>query len=159
MNIAWWITGKELPIEASTTLGDLAMTAGAERRRRHRHTPPPLRPRALNRWLRRLNLDLEAAHRVRMGRVFDDLVTNRVPLKSVAVFDRRPPLCGTVFVFSNGVQIRLSRCELRAVTALAAIPPGQVLLERVLHNGTFWAMCFRNRTARLSIFSSDASPH
>ena len=158
MNIAWWIIGKELPIETSTNLGNLAMTSGAERRRHHRHTPPPLRPRALNRWLRRINLDLEAAHHVRMGRVFDDLVVNRVPLERVAVLDRRPPLCRTVLVFSNGVQIRLSRCELRAVVALAAVPPGQVLLERVLHNGTFWAMCFRSRSTRLSIFSSDASP-
>jgi hypothetical protein len=159
MNIAWWITGKELPLQASDDLGGLGVTTKPERQRRHHHMPPPLRPRALNRWLRRINLELEAAHRVRMARVFDDLATHSVPLKSVSVFEQRPPLCGAVFLFSNGVRIRLTRCELRAVTTLSAVPPGQVMLERVLHNGTFWALCFRDRTARMSIFSSDALPN
>jgi hypothetical protein len=157
MNVGWWITGKEL-LQAPPDLRCFGVTGAVERPRRHPHPPPPLRPRAVNRWLRRIHLDLEAAHRARMTSVFADLVTNHVPLKTVTVLDSRPPLCGALFVFSNGVEIRLSRCEVRAVTSLAAAQPGRVVLERVLHNGTFWALCFRNRTARMSIFSSDASP-
>lgn len=157
MNVGWWITGKEL-LETPPDLARLGVPSSVERQRRHRHTPPPLRPKAVNRWLRRIHLDLEAAHHARMTGVFADLVTNHVPLKSVSAFDARPPLCGAVFVFCNGVEIRLSRCEVRAVTSLAAAQSGRVVLERVLHNGTFWALCFRNRAGRMSIFSSDASP-
>jgi hypothetical protein len=158
MSIPWLITGRELGLDSPIALRTSYLTDRTNQQRSQRAMEPPLRSRAQNRWLRRVHLELTAAHRVRMNRLFDDLVSNAVPLNSVAVFQPRPPLCAAAFLFANDVHVRLTRCDLRTIITLAAVLPDHIVLERVRHNGALWALSFRSPLARIPLLSVDASP-